>query len=154
MDISSSRWAIFFQIFKRPVQNNFRFLLCLSVCSLSHFLTEIRLSLDISSSRWAIFFKFSGDISGMFLHLFKILSDFLYACQSVHCPTSLLKLGYIWISVVLDDLSFSNFWETFPGCFCTSMKQFLNSCMSVSLSIASLPYWYHVNSEYLLLWMN
>ena len=51
-----------------PVQNNFRFLVCLSVCSLPHFLTEIRLSLDISSSRCARFFKFSGDIPGMFEH--------------------------------------------------------------------------------------
>ena len=72
------------------VPHDFDFLVCLSVCSLSHFLTEIRLSLDISSSRWPIFFKFSGDIPGIFLHLF----------------------------------------------------------------IASLPYWYYVNSGYLQFWMS
>ena len=104
------------------VPNGFRFPVCLSVCSLTHLLTEIRSSLDISSSRWAIFFKFSGDIPGMFLHLSKIISVFLYVCPSVHCLTSLLKLGYHWISVVLRELSFSDFWETFLGCFCTSSK--------------------------------
>ena len=55
------------------VSNNFRFLVCLSVCSLPHYLTEIRLSLDISSCRWAIFF--------------------IYVCQSIHWLTSILKLG-------------------------------------------------------------
>ena len=85
------------------VPKNSKFLVCLSVCSLSHFLTKIRLSLDISSSRWAIFFKFSGDIPWMFLHLF---------------------------------------------------KKFQISCMSVSLFIASLPYWYYVNSGYLQFWMS
>ena len=99
LDISKCIWAIFFQIFGRHsrdvsalVKNNFRFLVCLSVCSMPQFLTKIRLSLDICSSRWSIFFKFSGDIPGMFLHLFKIISDFLYVCQSVHCLTSLLIL--------------------------------------------------------------
>ena len=115
-----------FQIFWRHswvvptlVPNNSKNLVCLSVCSLPHFLTEIRLSLDISSSRGAIFFKFSGDIDRMFLHLFNIISDFLYVCQSVHCLTSLLKLGYLWISPVLDELSFSNFLEKFLGHMCT-----------------------------------
>ena len=46
------------------VLNNFRFLVCLSVCSLRHFLTKIMLS----SSRWAIFFKFSAEISGILVH--------------------------------------------------------------------------------------
>ena len=32
------------------VSNNFKFLVCLSVCSLPHFFTKIRLMLDISSS--------------------------------------------------------------------------------------------------------
>ena len=117
------------QIFRRHsldvftlVQNNFRFLVCLSVCSLPQFLTEIRLSLDIFSSGWDIFSKFSGDISGIFVHYFKIISDFLYVCQSVHCLTSLLKLGYLWISPVLDELSISKFLDTFLGCLWTSSK--------------------------------
>ena len=136
------------------VSKNSKFLVCLSVCSLSHFLTEIRLSLDISSSRWAIFFKFSGDIPGMFLHLFKIISDFSYVCHSVHCLTSLLKLGYLWISLVLDELSFSNFQKAFLGYFYTSSRWFQIYCLSVSLFIASLPHWYHVNSGYLQFWMS
>ena len=40
------------------------FIVCLSVCSLPHLLTEIRLILTISNSRWAIFLKFSGDTPG------------------------------------------------------------------------------------------
>ena len=104
------------------VPNNSDFLVCLSVCSLSHFLTEIRLSLDISSSSWAIYFKFSGDIPGIFLQSFQIITDFLHVCQSVSWLTFLLKLGYLWISPVLDELSFSNFQETFLGCFYTCPK--------------------------------
>ena len=93
------------------VQNNFIFLVCLSVCSLPHFPTEMRLSLDISSSRWTIFFKFSGDIPGMFLHLFKIISDFLYVCQSVHCLTSLLKIHYQWYLQYLMSYLSQSFWR-------------------------------------------
>ena len=58
-----------FQIFCRNfwdsctlVQNNLRFLVCLSVCSLPHFLTEIILTVDISSSGWPIFHILSWDI--------------------------------------------------------------------------------------------
>ena len=49
-----------FQIFGRHsldvsalVQDNFRFLVCLSVCSLPHFLTDIMLTVDISSFGWS-----------------------------------------------------------------------------------------------------
>ena len=87
------------------VPNNFRFLVCLSVCSLPKFLTEIWLSSDIFSSGWDIFAKFSGDISGIFVHYFKVISDFLYVCWSVHCLTSLLKLWYL----VPDELFFQIF---------------------------------------------
>ena len=44
----------------------------------------------------------------MSLHQFQTISDFLYVCQSVHYLTSLLKFGYLWITVVLDEPSFSN----------------------------------------------
>ena len=60
------------------VQNNHRFLVCLSVCSLTHFLTDIMLTVDISSSGWASFLKFSGDIPGMFANQFQIFPFFLY----------------------------------------------------------------------------
>ena len=78
----------------------------------------------------------------------------MYVCQADHSLTSLLKLCYLWISVVLDELSFSNFQETFLGCFCTSSKYFQISCMSVSLFIALLPYWNSVNIEYIKFWMS
>ena len=108
---------------------------------LPHFLTDILLTVDISSSGWASFLKFSGDVPGMSVHQFQIISDFLYVFQSVCCLTSLLKLGYIWISSVEHKLYFSNFQETFLGCFWTCSNYFQISCMSVSPFIASLPYW-------------
>ena len=113
------------------VLNNFRFLVCLSVCSLRHFLTKIMLS----SSRWAIFFKCSAEISGILVHYLKIISDFLYVCWSVHCLTSLLKLGYLWIYPVLDEISFPNFLKTFLRCLYTSFEYFR---FLVCLSVCSL----------------
>ena len=116
-----------FQIFRRHswdvsavVQHNFRFLVCLSVCSLPHYLTDIMLTVDISSSGGTSFFKFSEDISWILVQYFKIIQDFLYVCLSVHCLTYLLILCYQWISPVLDELAFSNFLETFLGCLYTS----------------------------------
>ena len=47
------------------VQNDLGFLVCLSVFSLPHFLTEIMLTVDISSSGLPSFLKFSGVIPGM-----------------------------------------------------------------------------------------
>ena len=69
--------------------------------------------------------------------LFQIISDFLYVCQSAHYLTLLLKLDYHWISSVVDELSFSNFWETFLGCFCTSSNNFR---FLVCLSVCLLPH--------------
>ena len=120
------------------VPNNFRFIVCLSVCALPHFLTEIRLSLDISSSRGAIFFKFSGDIPGMFLHQLKIISGFLYICQSVHCLTSLLKLGYLWISQVVDKLSFFQIFRRHSWDVFALVQN--NLGFLVCLSVCSLPH--------------
>ena len=71
--------------------NYSKLFVCPSVCSLAHFLTEIRLSLDISSSRWVIFCKFSGDILGIFVHWFQIILDFFYVIKFVNYLTSLLK---------------------------------------------------------------
>ena len=75
-----------------------------------------------SGSGRDIFLKSFGDTPGMFLHQFQRIPNFLYVCQSAHCLTSFLKLGYLWISPVLDDLSFSNFLETFLGHLCTSSE--------------------------------
>ena len=41
---------------------------------------------DSSCSGWDIFLKFYGDIPGIFLHYFKIISIFLSVCQSVSWP--------------------------------------------------------------------
>ena len=89
----------------------------------------------------------------MSVHQLKIISDFLYVCQSVCCLTSLLKLGYLWISPVLDELSYSNFLETFMGCLYDISTYFQISCMFVSLFTASLPYLQQVNFGYLWFWM-
>ena len=111
------------------VPNNLRFLVFLSVCSLPQFLTEIQLSSDILSSEWDIFAKFSGYISGIFVHHFKIISDFLYVCWSVHCLTSLLKLLYLFQMSYLFQIFSRHFWD-----FCTIL-QIISYLLSVCQSI-------------------
>ena len=64
---------------------------CQSISWLT-FLLKLDKYRDISSSVWYIFLKFFGGISGMFLHLFQIMLNFMYVCQSVSLPTSLLIL--------------------------------------------------------------
>ena len=58
---------------------------------------------NISSSGWDIFLNLFGDIPGMLVHLFWLVLNFLYVCQSVSGLTSLLKLdkfrdisGSVW----------------------------------------------------------
>ena len=60
---------------------------------------------------------------------------------------SLLDWNYtnIGISLVLDEISFWNFLETFLGCLYTLSKLFRISCMSFSLLVGLLPYWYETN---------
>ena len=54
---------------------------CVSVCvSVCGQLTKL---FNIFGSAWDIFLKFFGDIPGMFVHKFQIISNFLYVCQSV-----------------------------------------------------------------------
>ena len=78
------------------IQNNFKFLVCLSDCSLFYIFTKIRLIVDIYSSGWGIFLKFFGDIPGMLVHYFQIILNFLYVSQSVCLLTSVLKLDKCW----------------------------------------------------------
>ena len=67
----------------------------------------------------------------------KIISDFLYVCQSVHCLTSLLKLGYLLISPVEVELSFSNF-----GTHSWNVSALVQNNLGflVGLSVCSLPH--------------
>merc|ERR1712082_79327 len=51
---------------------------------------------DISSSGSDIFLKFYGGIPRMLVHLFQIIMNFLYVCQSVIWLTFLLKLHKYW----------------------------------------------------------
>ena len=115
----------------------FKFLVCLSVCALPYFLTEIQLTLDISSSEWAIFLKFSGDILGVFIHWFQIISDFLYVYQSVHYLSSLLKIGYQWYlrfwMSYLSQIFWRYSWEV-----CSLFSN--NFMFFVCLSVCSLPH--------------
>ena len=130
--LSKIFWTYFLDVC-RVVPNDLVFLVCLSVCSLPQCLNDIMLTVNISSSGWAIFLKFSGDILGIFIHWFQIISDFLYVYQSDHCLTSLLKL---W-DPVLDELSFSNFLETFLGLVYNTSNNFI---FLVCLSVCSLPH--------------
>ena len=47
---------------------------------------------NISGSGWDMFLNSFGDIPGMFVHYFQIITNMLYVCQSVSWPTSFLKL--------------------------------------------------------------
>ena len=49
------------------VLNDLGFLVCLYVCSLAHFPTDIMLTLEISSSGQTFMLQFSGDIPGMLI---------------------------------------------------------------------------------------
>ena len=102
------RMSYLFQVFNRHswdvsalVQNNFRFFVCLSVCSLPNFLTEIGLSYDISSSGWdifQIFLKYSLDVCTLALNNFRFL-----VCLSVY------SLPHFLTEIVLS----SSRWATF-----------------------------------------
>ena len=84
---------------------------CQSVSWLT-FLLKLDKYRDISSSVWDIFLKFFGGIPGMFVHLFQIVVNFLYVCQSVSWLTSLLKLfKYRDISSSGRDIFLRFFWR-------------------------------------------
>ena len=51
----------------------------------------------------------------------------------------------IGIATILDEMFFWNFLDTFFRLWYTSSKYFLFSCMSVSLLVDLLPYWYYTN---------
>jgi len=90
---------------------------------------------DISSSLWDIFLKFFGGIPGMFVHLFQIILNFMYVCQSVSWLTSLLKLykSRIIYSSVWD--IFLNFFRGIHGMFLHQFQiilNFLYVCQSIS----------------------
>ena len=90
------------------LQNNFRFLVCLLVCSLPHFLTEIM----ISSFRWAIFLKFSRDISGIFVHAnSKLVHCFGMSVNMFHSWLSWAKPGNLWISYFF----WGQLWDLWSG---------------------------------------
>ena len=55
------------------VLNNLIFLVCLAVCLLPHFLTEIRLSLDISSCFSILSIYFNLDSAGLSLATWEFL---------------------------------------------------------------------------------
>ena len=88
--------------------------------------------------------NFFGDIPGMFVHLFQIILNFLYICQSVSWLTSLLKLDkYGDISSSEWDLS-EIFWRHSRDIGTLALN---NSEFFVSLLVALLPYWNYTNIE-------
>ena len=97
-DVSSFGWDIFLKFFEDlpgMMIHYFQMILnFLYVClSVSWFTSLLKLNKYrvISSSGWDIFLKFCGDIPRMFLHKFKIFSNFFYVCQSITWLTFLLK---------------------------------------------------------------
>ena len=78
-----------------PVCNNFRFLVCMKFLTLGY----LQFWMDQLSLT---------DILGIFVNQLQIISNILNFCQSVHCPTSLLKYSQHGKDPVHDELSFSN----------------------------------------------
>ena len=76
---------------------------------------------DISGSWWDIFLNFFGDIPEMFIHLYQMIKNFLYVCQSLSWLTYWNEANK-GISPVLDEISFRNLRETFLGCCYTISK--------------------------------
>ena len=117
-DMSSLGWYIFSEICQRHAldvgtlfpNNSESLYVCQSVNWLASLL-KLSKYRDISSSGGDIFLIFSGDIPRIFLDYVKIISNFLYFCQSVCLLTSLPKLDK-GISPDLDEISFWNFWKT------------------------------------------
>ena len=117
-----------FHIFRRHswdvstlVQNNFIFLVCLSVCSLPHFLTENRLSVLTPVLDEVSFLNFLE----IFLGFFTLLQNnfrFLVCLLVCSLPHFITENRLSMIAPVLDELAFSNFLETFLGCRCISSK--------------------------------
>ena len=102
-------FVIFFQILKKFLY------VCQSVSWLTSLL-KLDKYRDISCSWWNIFLNFFGHIPEMFVHLFWILRNFLYVCQSISWLTCLLKYGqYRDIYCPGWDI-FLKFLETFLRC--------------------------------------
>ena len=82
---------------------------------------------DISCSWWDIFLKFLGDILGLFVHFFQIITDFLYVCQSIGWLTSIFWMRY------LSENFWTHYWDVFT--------LFPNKCkFFVCLSVCSLTH--------------
>ena len=99
IDNSSSGWDIFLKFFGGILGTLIHyyqiilkfFYVCQSVIWFTSLLKLDKYK-DIYCSGWNISLDFFGDIPGMLVHLFQIILNFLYVCQSVIWLTSLLKL--------------------------------------------------------------
>ena len=141
-DISCSWWDIFLKFFGDILEMFVHYFKIITyflyVCQSISWLTFLQILgkyRDISCSWWDIFLKFLGDILGLFVHFFQIITDFLYVCQSIGWLTSIMKLGQY------RDISYSG-WDIFLKIFghITGMflhyfqinANFLYVCQSVS----------------------
>ena len=119
------------------ILNNFIFIVCLSVCSLPYFNTEIRLSVISPVLDELSFSKFLDIFLGC-LYINPNNFKFLFCmsvCSLPHLLTKIMFISYISCSRWATFLKFSG---AFQGCFYIYTKQFQASYMSVSLFITSL----------------
>ena len=99
-NISSSGGYIFLNFWRHSLDISVLFLkhsvfvVCLSVCQLVYFLTEI-MSIQDYLQFWMIYIsEVFKDIPGIFLHYFKNILYFLYVCQSVSQFLISLPIGH------------------------------------------------------------
>ena len=90
--LSEIFWRHFWYV-GRPISSNSEFHVCLLVCQLAYFLTEM-IQIQGYLQFWMICLsEFYGDIARIYLDCFQIILNFLCVRQSVSWLTSLLKLG-------------------------------------------------------------
>ena len=112
------------------IQNNLRFLVCF-VCSLTHLLTEIRLTLDISNSGWTILLNCLETFQGCYYSSSKNVR-FLVCLIVCLLPKFVTEISLtLECFKVLVELPYSKFWRHSLD-FCTLVWNF-HLCLSVCL---------------------
>ena len=139
-NISEIFWRLSWNVFTMCL-NNSEFLVCLSVCWLAYFLTEI-MSIEGYLQFWMRYLSdFFGDILKILLDCLKIILNFWYVlsvCWLACFLTEIMSIkGYLhfWMRYLSD--FFGDIIEIFLDCFKIILK-ILYVCQSVSQSLISL----------------
>ena len=123
-NISCSGWDIFLKLYRDIPRiflhyfqiSSYFWLVCQSVSWLTS-VQKLGQYRDISCSGWYIFLKLFGDIPGMFVLHFQVNSNSFMCISLFFGSFPYWNKTNIWISPVLQEISFWNFLETIQGYF-------------------------------------